>query len=455
MSEHISSGWPEDLSAEWRRAFGFVEACVGGRIVRAEPHERWRPAWFLDLERAGERVPIYFRGERGLADPGVYPLEHEMGVLQALEAAGIPVPHVYGFCPDPRGIVMACSPGRANLATAESEAERESVLDHYVEILADMHRLDTKPFEQLGLYRPTTAGELGLGDFPRWEKSYRERKNRPEPLIEFVIGWLRRNVPSGRTRATFVAGDSGQFLFDKGRVTAILDLELSYLGDPLADLAGMRCRDLSEPLGDLPRGFRRYGELMGEEVDVAAVQYHTVRFSVVTPLAVAHLVAKPPPGLNMAQYLGWNLVYGRGPLEIIAELAGFELEAPVLPEPAAPGRNSAAFDSLVDLLQGGGTPESRGYEMDTALRVAEYTRELDRRGEQLEAQDAGELSDLLGRRPASWRAADAALEALILEAPPDRDAEIVRYLYRRTLRGEALLRPALRELTDAKLQPVT
>ena len=455
MSEPISSGWPEDLSAEWQRAFGFVEACVGGRIVRAEPHERWRPAWFLDLERAGERVPIYFRGERGLADPGVYPLEHEMGVLQALEAAGIPVPHVYGFCEDPRGIVMAWSPGRANLATAESEAERESVLDHYVEILADMHRLDTKPFERLGLYLPSSAEELGLGDFPRWEKSYRERKNRPEPLIEFVIRWLRRNVPTGRSRPSFVAGDSGQFLFDRGRVTAVLDLELSYLGDPLADLAGMRCRDLSEPLGDLPRGFRRYAEVMGEEVDVAAVQYHTVRFSVVTPLAVAHLVAKPPPGLNMAQYLGWNLVYGRGPLEIIAELGGFELEAPKLPDPAAAGRNSAAFDSLVDLLEGGGTPKSRGYEMDTALRMAEYVRELDRRGDQLEAQDAEELADLLGRRLEDWREADAALEALILEAPPNRDAEIARYLYRRTLRGEALLRPALRELTDAKLQPVT
>jgi hypothetical protein len=377
-----------------------------------------------------------------------------MGVLQALEAAAIPVPHVYGFSPDPRGIVMTCSPGRANLATAESDAERESVLDHYVEILAEMHRLDTKPFEDLGLYRPNTAGELGLGDFPRWEKSYRERKNRPEPLIEFTIGWLRRNVPTGRSRASFVAGDSGQFLFDRGRVTAILDLELSYLGDPLADLAGMRCRDLSEPLGDLPRGFRRYGEVMGEEVNVAVVQYHTVRFSICTPLAVAPLVAKPPPGLNLAQYLGWNLVYGRGPLEIIAELGGFALRPPELPEPAASGRNSAAFDGLVSLLQGGGTPEARGYEMDTALRVAEYVRELDRRGDRLDAQDAEELADLLGRQPADWHEGDAALEALILEAPPERDAEIVQYLYRRTLRGEALLRPAMRELTDARLQPV-
>jgi hypothetical protein len=72
-----------------------VESLVGGRILSAESQQRWRPAWFLELEKpSGERVSVYFRGDRGLEQHGVYPLEHEYEVLRVLEAHGIPVPHI-------------------------------------------------------------------------------------------------------------------------------------------------------------------------------------------------------------------------------------------------------------------------------------------------------------------------------------------------------------------------
>ena len=40
-------------------------------------------------------------------------------------------------------------PGRADLSTAESEEERVSVLNHYMDILADMHSIDPKRFEEI------------------------------------------------------------------------------------------------------------------------------------------------------------------------------------------------------------------------------------------------------------------------------------------------------------------
>ena len=81
----------------------------------------------------------------GVEQHGVYPLEHEYEVMRVLEAHGIPVPHIYGFCDEPRGIVMEQAPGRANLATASRRGERRAVLDHYVEILVAMHRIPTPP----------------------------------------------------------------------------------------------------------------------------------------------------------------------------------------------------------------------------------------------------------------------------------------------------------------------
>jgi aminoglycoside phosphotransferase (APT) family kinase protein len=428
-----------------------VEELVGGRIVGAEKQERWRPAWFLEVERpGGERVGVYFRGDRGVEQHGVYPLEHEYEVLRVLEAHGIPVPHVYGFCDEPRGIVMERAPGRANLATATDEAERRSVLDHYVDILAEMHRIPLSAFAQLGLPVPATPEALGLGDLPRWEKSFRARSRQPEPLIEFVLRWLHENAPRHRTRAAFLAGDSGQFLFDAGRVTRVIDLELAYLGDPLADLAGMMSRDLSEPLGDLSRAFRRYGERVGEPVDLPTLLYHAARFAIVTPLATAPLTQAPPPGLNYVQYLGWGLVYGRGALAAIAQREGIALEPPALPEPE-PTRFSPAFAHAVALLRG---PAEKSYEADVSLRVAQHLAEVDRRGAQLEAQDLEEASALLGRRVRSFREADAALEAFVREAPPARTPEILALLHRRTLRQEALLRPALRELDGVSIQTI-
>lgn len=66
--------WPVEMtsvSEVWQRAFAWIEKELRGKIVRGERQPCWRPAWFLDLERDGEVVPLYCRGERGDSDPGV------------------------------------------------------------------------------------------------------------------------------------------------------------------------------------------------------------------------------------------------------------------------------------------------------------------------------------------------------------------------------------------------
>jgi hypothetical protein len=187
---------------------------------------------------------------------------------------------------------------------------------------------------------------------------------------------------------------------------------------------------------------------MGEPVDVPTVLYHAVRFAIVTPLATAPLTQAPPPGLNYVQYAGWGLVYGRAALDGIAQRAGIALEPPALPEPETT-RASAAFAHAVALLT---RPAQKSYEADVSLRLAQHLAEVDRLGPRLEAQDRDEVSALLGRRVASWSEADAALEAFVLAAPPARTADVLRLLHRRTLRQEALLKPALRELDGVSIQ---
>jgi hypothetical protein len=431
----------DELPEEWRGAFAWIERELGGRIARAERQARWRPAWFLDLERGGETLPLYFRGGRPeMGEAGRQALERELRIFEVLEAHDIPVPHVYCLCPEPRGIVMERCRGRANLATAGSDAERESVLDDYMAILARLHRVDVAAFEATGLERPGTPAERALLDFDAWEGAYRKRTRRPEPALEFLIRWVRRNVPLDRARTAFVCSDAGQFLFEDGRVTAVLDLELACLGDPAADLGALPGRDVSEPLGDLGRAVRRYEELVGETIDRRVIDFHTVRFSLLTPLALAHLVVDPLPGVDFVQYLGWYLVWTRCPLEIIGSGLGLSLDPP----PGAEERGAASA----------GSSDFANYEADTAARLASYRERAERMAPALEAEYLDDVAPLLGGRPADRDEADRGLEALIRDAPPERDVELVPILHRRVLRDESILEPVMRELRGAKMQRI-
>jgi hypothetical protein len=439
-----------DLDESWQRGFDWIEKQLSARIVSFERQARWRPAFFLELDRDGEHLSIYVRGERGDLDHGVYPLEHESRVLQVLESEGIPVPHVHGFCPDPKAIIMDKSPGRANLATAESEAERKAALDHYVDLLADMHAIDPRRFEEIGIERPKGPKALGFMDLDRWEKGYRASKNRPEPIIEFVTAWLRRNVRTEREEVSCLAVDSGQFLFDKGRVTALLDLELACLGDPAADLAGMRGRDMAEPLGDLAPAFERYYAKTGKRIPKEVLDYHTVRFNLYTPYTCAPLIVEPPDTVDLVQYLGWYWVWSRACIEVIADGAGLSLPKPSIPEPIATPYGSS-HELLVDKLASlrSGADGFLAYELDTAWRNAFYLRRVESMWPDMAGEEAAEIDALLGRVTNPTHR-EAEFEAFVVEHGERHEDELLQFFEKRCLRQEALMGPAMRELFDVK-----
>lgn len=452
MTDDTAGFDPEAFGAEWRPAFEAVEALVGGRIVAAERQARWRPVFWLEVERpGGERRRVCFRGGR-LEQGEESTIRHEYECFRALEQNGVRVPHVYGFCEQPVGFVMERAPGRHDLATAESEAEFEAVRDEFIGILAGIHALPTDDFEAFGLRPKRTSRGLALGDSASGIARFRAHRVRPDPPIEFLIDWCERNAPPDRSENVFVTGDSGQFLFEKGRLTAMLDMELGYLGDPLADLGGLFSRDLTEKMGDLDVAVDRYEAASGRPVDRRVVLYHAIRFALTTPLGTGLALARPHVAVEYVQYLTWYLVYARCALELVAYREGIEVEVPEAPvETVTPW--AVAHDALQDRFEAFGTKDAfQAYEADGLRRLALYLRQADRHGDDLLAKDLDDAAGLLGERPADWQARDAALSALIAANEGERDAEIVRYLVRRLLREEAVLAPAQRDLVGAKMQ---
>lgn len=442
----------EELDPEWRGVFEWVEKELSVEIRSFERQPRWRPAFFVEALRDGEKLPLYLRGERGDLDHGAYPFEHEARVLQVMESEGLPVPHIYGICPDPKVIVMDKMPGRNDLSTAENEEERVSALNDYMDLLADLHAIDPKRFEEIGVEKPRDAKAAAFADMHRWEKTFRAAKNRPEPIIEFFYGWLRRNVPTDRYEVSCLQVDSAQFLFDQGKVTAFIDLELACLGDPAADLAGMRGRDLAEPIGDLKPAFERYFKKTGKPIPNEVIDYHTIRFNLATPTTCAPLVADPPDTVDYIQYLAWYWVWSRSSIEVIANMAGIALPTPTIPEPTRTAFGPA-HDLLVDKLGSlrSANEDFLRYELDTTWRNASYLRRVESVWPAMEAEEAEEIDALLGRvtKPLD-READ--LEAFVLEHGAAKEEELLQFFQKRCLRREALYEPVARELKGVKTQ---
>jgi aminoglycoside phosphotransferase (APT) family kinase protein len=175
--------------------------------------------------------------------PSAHAVDREFRVIAALGKQGFPVANAYALCIDDAVIgaafyIMSMEEGRVfwdpTLPSQTPEARR-AIFTSKIETLAQLHS-----------YEPDA---IGLGDFgkpgnyfarqvDRWTKQYKASETQLIPEIEKLIEWLPRTVPA-QSRVSVVHGDFrlDNMIFHptEPRVKAVLDWELSTLGDPMAD----------------------------------------------------------------------------------------------------------------------------------------------------------------------------------------------------------------------------
>jgi aminoglycoside phosphotransferase (APT) family kinase protein len=409
-----------------------IETLTGGKLVALERQPRWRTAWFAEVARDGRTIPLYIRGDKGL-DAETFPgLEREAAILRLFEQGGLPVSHVYGMAHDPEGIVMDRAAGTRDMSRAADAAEAQRVAEEYIEILARMHSLDTAPFVAAGIGQPEGAEAIALVYLEPNEKLYRRLKHTPQPLIEWALRWVRRNVPQDRTRSCVVHGDPGQFLHANGRITCIHDFEATHIGDPIHDLAALRLRHPTEPLGADPDHLvRHYARITGTTVDPRAFSFHTAAFMLSSVMTLAAPMAEPGPNDIQYEYLVWDVMCRRAMLWGIAEFMGVPIprSAPVAP---ADRRSSITWRLLEETIKRIDVGGSKLGETDraSALALAQWARVEAAADAAHEAADLDRAATILGTRPGSWREADAALERFVASAGPEHDAMLFDYFAR-------------------------
>ena len=177
--------------------------------------------------------------------PGAHAVEREARVMAALGGAGFPVPHIHGLCEDADVIgtaffVMDMVEGRIIWEATFpglSPTDRAAHFDAMNATIAQLHGIDPAPIGLSDYGRPSNFVERQVA---RWSKQYEgDVEAGRVPAMDRLVVWLRANLPPDSGEARVVHGDfrcdNMIFAADAPRIAAVLDWELSTLGDPAAD----------------------------------------------------------------------------------------------------------------------------------------------------------------------------------------------------------------------------
>jgi aminoglycoside phosphotransferase (APT) family kinase protein len=225
FAEHVPLAGDKPLSAE---------LIAGGRSNLTYAISNGTGTWVL------RRPPL------GHVLPTAHDMVREYKVLSALAGTGVPVPRTYALCEDLEvndapfyvmekvdGVIYRDGAALSKLDSKDARRVSEELVD----VLAQIHTVD---YEKVGL------GGFGHPDgflerqVRRWGQQWERSKTRELPEVDEVARRLNAALPDSGP-PTIVHGDyrldnTMMSTTDLGKIVAVLDWEMSTLGDPLADV---------------------------------------------------------------------------------------------------------------------------------------------------------------------------------------------------------------------------
>jgi aminoglycoside phosphotransferase (APT) family kinase protein len=274
---------------------------AGPLTVRQFKGGQSNPTYLLETPA---RHYVLRRKPPGKLLPSAHAVDREFRVISALHAQGFPVAAPVLYCDDTSVVgtafyVMSFVAGRVfwePQMAGSNPAERAAVYDALNATIARLHSFD--------------PAAIGLADFgrgenyvarqvDRWSKQYRASQTETIDEMERLIAWLPGHLPPAapvrlvhgdyRLDNVIVAADSANIL-------AVLDWELSTLGDPLADFT-YHLMKWHVPPSDTGAST---GTLVGQ--DLAALGIPTLERYAAAYVARTGLDPRP----HLAVYLAYN-----------------------------------------------------------------------------------------------------------------------------------------------------
>ncbi len=228
----------EKRLADWMHAN--VEGFAGPLTQRKFKGGQSNPSYRLDSPSGSY---VLRRKPFGKLLPSAHAVDREFKVQSDLHTASFPVARQYGLCTDDSVLgswfyVMEMVEGRTiwnGAMPSASPEERRAVYYQMIDVLAQLHSVD---LAETGLEDYGRLGNYFGRQVGRWSKQYRLAETERMEEMERLIEYLPATLPH-QTRTSVVHGDyridNLIFAKDRPEILAVLDWELSTLGDPLAD----------------------------------------------------------------------------------------------------------------------------------------------------------------------------------------------------------------------------
>jgi aminoglycoside phosphotransferase (APT) family kinase protein len=217
-----------------------IEGFAGPLTIKQFKGGQSNPTYLLETPA---RRYVLRRKPPGKLLPSAHAVDREYRVISALHRQGFPVAEPLVYCADESiagtaFYVMDFADGRVfwePQMPGSNPAERTAVYDAMNATIARLHTFDPA---QIGLSDFGKGENYVARQVDRWSKQYRASETEKIGAMEKLIEWLPKHIPpSGPARLVH-----GDFRLDNlivahgaPAIIAVLDWELSTLGDPLAD----------------------------------------------------------------------------------------------------------------------------------------------------------------------------------------------------------------------------
>jgi aminoglycoside phosphotransferase (APT) family kinase protein len=278
---------------------GKIEGVESGIVVEQFPHGHSNLTYLL---RIGGREYVLRRAPVGPVAPKAHDMARECRVLKAVHPHFPEAPEVYHLCEDPAvlgAVFFLMERRRGTVLRDHVPPEIAAVADYprliseaFVDCLVRLHAVDVSAAALAALGKPEGFLERQVrGWADRWNRA----KTEEMPAMDGVIQWLTDRLPSSPA-PTLVHNDYklDNVMLRVGaidRVEAVIDWEMTTVGDPLADVGLTLCywawadapQMRGQPLPSItsqPGWFtrdqfvRRYSERTGR--DMSSIGYHEV-----------------------------------------------------------------------------------------------------------------------------------------------------------------------------------
>jgi aminoglycoside phosphotransferase (APT) family kinase protein len=213
-----------------------------------------------------DRKYVMRRKPPGKLLPSAHAVDREYRVITALGPTGFPVPRTHGLCTD-EGVVgtifyvMDMVEGRIfwdQTLPTYLPSERHAIHMAALKTLSDLHNTD---YRAIGLDDFGRPGNYMARQIDRWTKQYKASETEHIDTVERLIEWLPRTVPDDDQTSIVHADyrlDNMVIHVSEARVVAVLDWELSTIGNPLADFTNLLMQWVNGTIATVP-DLKAYG----------------------------------------------------------------------------------------------------------------------------------------------------------------------------------------------------